>query len=445
MNSSNSSHPTPNTQPHLNPSAPIYVPPQRRGNPSLSSRLIPRSPSHRGQPFLTLEDLHIRYSPPGSPPLRMPRVQRSLSAEDLYQRFQSRTAFQERLATFIAWPHAPPTPQPADLAAAGFIHISKPNNPDLIKCTRCCIHLDSWEPTDNLVYEHISRSPHCLAALQAPYCLAALPAQQQVPLPPRDLDALRNRNRPPSPPAPVRQPLSQPIRLSPKLPDPPVFNGNRSRFEDWKLRVTNKLALNQDHFPTEAFRIEYVISRLGGEAIEHTLCRRRDAARNPYRTASDLLEQLSDVYETSLRLTASQDCHAYHMLKQGGQAFPEFYAKFIKYAGNQEGLTEKKMIEDIGVKISAQLHKALILGIPSEGWTSFSRLKDHLAQADFCGRLYTEMVAQEEAKQKAARFAEQYARAEAESWAKRPGKYAILTRHKKDRYWTEDDLDDFKR
>ena len=116
---------------NLTPSAPVYIPPQRRGKTapisSPSTRLASRFPTHRGQPFLTLEDLHTRYSPPDSPPLRMPRVQRSLSAEDLHQQFQSR---------------------------------------------------------------------------------------QQVPLPPRDLDALRNRYRPPSP-------RSQPNRLSPKLPTHP--------------------------------------------------------------------------------------------------------------------------------------------------------------------------------------------------------------------------------
>ncbi|KAF6231639.1 hypothetical protein HO173_010171 [Letharia columbiana] len=66
-------------------STPRYRPPHRR-HENTSSR--PRSPTYRGHPYLTYDDLHRRYSPPNSPSLRMPRVQRSLSAEDLYQRYR---------------------------------------------------------------------------------------------------------------------------------------------------------------------------------------------------------------------------------------------------------------------------------------------------------------------------------------------------------------------
>ena len=56
-------------------STPKYVPPQRR-------------PTYNGQLYLTYEDLHTRYSPFNSSRLRISQVQRSLSVEGLYQRFQ---------------------------------------------------------------------------------------------------------------------------------------------------------------------------------------------------------------------------------------------------------------------------------------------------------------------------------------------------------------------
>ena len=58
---------------------PKYVPPQRRHNATPSS-----------QQYLNYEDLHTRYSPPHLPPLRIPRIQRSLLVEDLRQQFQYR-------------------------------------------------------------------------------------------------------------------------------------------------------------------------------------------------------------------------------------------------------------------------------------------------------------------------------------------------------------------
>ena len=199
----------------MDPATPKYVPPHRRSSTSPSStKHAPRShsPSYRhGQPYLTLADLHARYSPPNSPSLRMPRVQRSLSAEDLFQRFR----------------HRPPESQ-AKMPPSAF---------------------HPWQPT--------------------------------------------------------RQPLS------PKLPDPPVFNGNRSKFEDWKLKVLDKLRLNQDHFPTEEHRLYYVLSRLGDEAVESTLVRRRQGAVNPFRTVTDLLDYISDLYETPPCTITDSDTHCY--------------------------------------------------------------------------------------------------------------------------------------
>ena len=123
-----------------------YVPPQRRLPKS-------RSPTYRDQPYLIYEDLHARYSP-NSPRLRMPHVQRSLSAEDLYLRFQQQKNQSES---------QPPNQEP-----------------------------------------NITSSP---------------------PSPLRNLETLKTY-RPPE--------THQPLRLifSLRLSDPPVFNNDRTKFED---------------------------------------------------------------------------------------------------------------------------------------------------------------------------------------------------------------------
>ena len=54
----------------------------------------------------------------------------------------------------------------------------------------------------------------------------------------RNLETLRRR--------PPRVSFEQTLRpiLNPKLPDPPIFNDtDRSKFEDWKLRIQNELCL----------------------------------------------------------------------------------------------------------------------------------------------------------------------------------------------------------
>ncbi|CAF9942182.1 MAG: hypothetical protein ALECFALPRED_009557 [Alectoria fallacina] len=251
-------------------STPRYVPPQRR------------SPTYRGQPYLTYEDLHTRYSPPNSPRIRMPQIQRSLSAEDLYRRFQKNQSENQK-------------PQ-------------------------------GQEQPDNTAY-----SP---------------------PPPLRNLEALRRR-----PPRVLEQTL-RPI-LSPRLPDPPVFNDtDRSKFEDWKLRIQNKLLLNRDHYPTDAFQINYVISRLAEKANEHTISRRRKCTATPYNTAQDILNQLNDLYETPLHLLQEANAHICEELKQGAeQSFPEFYTKFMRYAADDQS-QKRHLIRCLEGNITKRLREA---------------------------------------------------------------------------------------
>ncbi|CAD6594599.1 MAG: hypothetical protein ASARMPREDX12_000483 [Alectoria sarmentosa] len=268
-------------------STPRYVPPQRR-------------PTYHGQPYLTYEDLHTRYSPPNSSRLRMPHVQRSLSAEDLYRQFQQQENQSES---------QPPNQEP-----------------------------QGQEPLDNT-----ASSP---------------------PPPLRDLEALRT-HRPPSKTA-HGPPLSQtpfrheqPLRpiLSPRLPDPPVFNGaDRSKFEDWKLRIQDKLSLNKDHYPTDGFQINYVISRLSGKASEHTVFRRRDSTTNPYNTAQNVLDQLSNLYETPLHIQHHANHHICENLKQGTeQPFPEFYTKLMRYDEDQ---SERNLMSYLEHNMTKKLRKA---------------------------------------------------------------------------------------
>ncbi|CAD6584104.1 MAG: hypothetical protein ASARMPRED_001597 [Alectoria sarmentosa] len=223
-------------------STPRYVPPQRR------------SPTYRGQPYLTYEDLHTRYSPPNSPRLRMPYMQPSLSAEDLYRQFQQQENQSE---------NQPPNQKP-----------------------------QGQEPPDNTTS---SPSPPLL-----------------------DLETLRTY-RPPKTPIRSEQPL-KPV-LSPRLPDPSVFN--------------DKLLLNRDHYPTNAFQINYVISRLDEKANEHTMHKRRNATTNPYLSIDDVLNQLSDLYETPLHIQYHANHHICENLKQRTeQPFPEFYTELMRTVTN---------------------------------------------------------------------------------------------------------------
>ncbi|KAF6234850.1 hypothetical protein HO173_007070 [Letharia columbiana] len=252
-------------------STPRYLPPHRR------------SPTYRGHPYLTYDDLHRRYSPPNSPTLHMPRVQRSLSAEDLYHRYREISS------------------QPEE---------TRSQNPPGIPAS---------SPSQEIPGLREETQGQNSAGI------SALPPPSPPPPKPRDFQALR-ANRPISP-QPVRQPLS------PRLPDPPIFTGTNSvPFDDWKMRIQDKLTHNGDHFLTDAFKIAYVVARLEGKASHHMSTRRRYRS---YPITDVLLDHLSNIYEVPLSII--RQTHQQGLVEKKAKRFAEQYAKAKAEADAKKG------------------------------------------------------------------------------------------------------------
>ena len=333
---------------------------QRRGHSSSSVR--------PDRPYLTYEDLHARFSPPHSPSLRMPRVQRSLSADDLLQRFRS----QQREM------------QGQDLPAISAPSFRPPAVPPDLEALRSGQHGEVHSQTPPAV--SVPSSPTAVPHLNRP--------TKQTP--------------------------------STKLPDPPVFSGTNSHvpFDDWKLRIQDKLTHNSDHYPSESFKIAYVVTRLGGEASQHVTLKRREIALV---TSKDLLDQLSNLYETPLPVIYKENRHALHHLKQGTkQSFSEFYAEWVRYSERgYDAVDEELQVWDLEDRLKEQLRIPLAnqLAGKKEPW-AIPDLKAYLTKLDQSQRMMAENLAQ----QKAQAFAAQYAKAKTEAERRPPGKYSILTR-----------------
>ena len=350
------------TQSNPPTSTPKYVPPHRRHDVT--------PPSQR---YLNYEDLHARYSPPSSPPLRMPRVQRSLSIEDLRHRFKREQGGSQGQDL----PGSPPPPPSHDQDSPG----SPPPPPS-----------------------HDQDSP----------------GPPPPPLP-RDFEALRahgHGQRSPFGHSQSPPPLQRPF-LSPRFPDPPIFNGSGTSilFEDWKLRIRDKLIVNKDHYPSEYSQIAYIITRLGGKAIEHTLRKRRT---NSYHSADQLLSQLTDIYEPTLEVIDDVNRDTFYALKQGDRPFPEFYSDFMKHAPGSFFDDDKQMVWRLREKLNYDLQMGLA-DCGKKDW-SLPELRDHVMQLDYCLRT----VAARKAKKKAERFTKQLAIASMEAESRKPGKYAIM-------------------
>ena len=352
------------TSPYTNrpTSTPKYVPPHRRHDATTPS----------SQQYLNYEDLHARYSPPNSP-LRMPRVQRSLSVEDLRQRFQYREQDGSQAQESPATPPSPPVPPP-------------PLPRD-------------FEP----LRAHGQRFKREEDGSQG----------QDLPVLPPPSPSHGHRFGSLSPP------LQRPF-LSPRFPDPPIFNGSKSAnilFEDWKLRIKDKLLINKDHYPSEHSQVAYIFTRLGGKAIEHTLRKRRTSS---YHSADDVLYHLSDIYEPTPQVIKETDHEAYYALEQGDRPFLEFYSDFMKHAPHYHHNDEEQAVFDLRDKLNRKLQKGLLVQAGRK-WT-LPEFRDHVMQMDYCYRT----GAARKAKKKADRVTRQLAMASMEAQSKKPGRYAIM-------------------
>lgn len=167
-------------------------------------------------------------------------------------------------------------------------------------------------------------------------------------------------------------------RLSKGIPDPPLFtDGQDPTWDDWSSKIEQKLSVNQDHFPTQESQLAYVISRLGGKAITHTINRRRRGAVNPYISYNQILEQLAALYDDPGR--ESMAGIQYNALVQGSMSFREFYGEFIRL-GDIANHADNMLLRDLPNKISIRLRDAMAIGTPKTA--SLRELRDFLMRVD---------------------------------------------------------------
>ena len=68
-------------------------------------------------------------------------------------------------------------------------------------------------------------------------------------------------------------------------------------WEDWLVKMEEKLLGNKDYYLIEMSWITYLLLRIGGEVIFYTLNRRRKGIINLYTLVSEVMDQLAEIYE----------------------------------------------------------------------------------------------------------------------------------------------------
>lgn len=149
----------------------------------------------------------------------------------------------------------------------------------------------------------------------------------------------------------------RPVKSS-KLPDPEVFNDNTDKkIEQWMMAIRNKMRGNADYFPTEEQKMQYVMTRIGGQAFEFLAPQCDLTAEDSFQTVEEMLTALEEVYGDPNKVKTART--QYQKLYQNTQTFPLFYAEFRRLASILK-YDETVLIDDLLNKVNRQIQDLLI-------------------------------------------------------------------------------------
>ena len=164
-------------------------------------------------------------------------------------------------------------------------------------------------------------------------------------------------------------------KRSSKHSDPSVFTNEVDlTFDDWFLRIQDKLIVNDDHFSIESIKIIFVILRTESDAVDHLTAYRAENHADYFKTSQSVLDVLKNIYADFDRERNAR--RNYMRLKQSkNQAFNMFYSEFRKQV-SYLNYDEKTLMNDLRKKVMLRLKKALSNIITR--FNIIAELKDHL-------------------------------------------------------------------
>jgi hypothetical protein len=176
--------------------------------------------------------------------------------------------------------------------------------------------------------------------------IPTLEPQDQTPFPE---PFTRNASPEPAIVTPPVEPTTASQR-SEKLPDPPVFTGKRRELRSFLSRLRNKLTGNADRYPTEANRLYYALSRLGGDAADLV----EPLQPNSVQSLVVLLE--ATYGDPNRQATAQRKIN--HMTQEK-KSFPVYFSEFNRYA-KETGWNDSALVNSLIESLSPELKTSLI-------------------------------------------------------------------------------------
>ncbi len=148
---------------------------------------------------------------------------------------------------------------------------------------------------------------------------------------------------------------------------------DESTWNNWRVKMNDKLQTNADHFDNENICIVYVISRLEDDAAEHIFARHWHDASHSYISIDELFEHLKEIYDDQNK-NWKYHCK-YNALRQADKLFNVFYFNFMKLFSYLK-YDDCTLMNDLQNKINNRLQNAL--SICSKDFITLHHLKNFL-------------------------------------------------------------------
>ena len=154
----------------------------------------------------------------------------------------------------------------------------------------------------------------------------------------------------------IQAPKEPQTRLSEKLPDAPVFSGERKELRTFIASLRLKLQGNADRYPLPQNQLQYAYSRLSGKAAQQVLPRVKSAGID-FVDLEDMIRFLENAFGDPDRKASAQ--RELQTLKQKNQDFATFIAEFLRVAPDAE-FNEESQKAMLLSSLSRELRELLI-------------------------------------------------------------------------------------
>jgi hypothetical protein len=221
-------------------------------------------------------------------------------------------------------------------------------------------HNDDYTPTNSeangLAMSHEDMARRIMEVSKAVSDLATLIAQTQK----QDLPSKENLQEERKSPTPQPHPAQ---RVRPIVADPPVFNGDRDKYMNWRSLLRVKVAVDHDAIGRGNIA-RYIYSRLGGKALEHARPRMENIISGAM-DEEELISHLDSRFIDHFEIQRAKQ--SLNKLKQGNMSFTEFLSKYESLADLARTVTqdddtridhlESKLNDDFGVAVSLAIRR----------------------------------------------------------------------------------------